>query len=83
MSRWRLPCSGAWGVEPGTTRTVIELITDDGIVGLGETYGGAATVQRIEEAKPLFMDMDPFELQTVAQRFEVFRVTSGADGACG
>jgi L-alanine-DL-glutamate epimerase-like enolase superfamily enzyme len=22
------------------------------------------------------MDMDPFELQTVAQRFEVFRVTS-------
>ena len=70
------PLRWSMGVEPGTTRTVIELITDDGIVGLGETYGGAATVQRIEEAKPLFMDMDPFELQTVAQRFEVFRVTS-------
>ena len=70
------PLLWSMGVEPGTTRTVIELITDEGIVGLGETYGGIATVQRIEEAKPLFMDMDPFELQTVAQRFEVFRVTS-------
>jgi glucarate dehydratase len=45
-------------------------------VGLGETYGGAATVRRIEEARPLFVGMDPFEVATIAKRFEVFRVTS-------
>lgn len=70
------PLLWSMGVEPGTTRTVIELITDEGIVGLGETYGGAATVRRIEESRPMFIGLDPFELQTFVQRMEVFRVTS-------
>lgn len=70
------PLRWSMGVEHGTVRTVIELITDEGIVGLGETYGGASMAQRIEESKPLFVGMDPFELATIAQRFEVFRVTS-------
>lgn len=70
------PLLWSMGVEHGTTRTVIELITDDGIVGIGETYGGIGTVRRIEEAKPLYIGMDPFEVATIAKRFEVFRVTS-------
>lgn len=70
------PLLWSMGVEHGTTRTVIELITDEGIVGIGETYGGIGTVRRIEEAKPLFIGMDPFEVATIAKRFEVFRVTS-------
>ncbi|MCZ7570027.1 MAG: hypothetical protein M5U01_15785 [Ardenticatenaceae bacterium] len=70
------PLLWSMGVEPGTTRTVIQLYTDDGIVGIGETYGGASTARRIEESRPFFIGMDPFEIQTVIQRFEVFRVTS-------
>lgn len=70
------PLLWSMGVEHGTTRTVIELITDEGIVGIGETYGGIGTVRRIEEAKPLYIGMDPFEVATIAKRFEVFRVTS-------
>lgn len=70
------PLLWSMGVEHGTTRTVIELMTDEGIIGLGETYGGAGTVQRILEAKPLFIGLSPFEVATIAQRFEVFRVTS-------
>lgn len=70
------PLRWSMGEEPGTTRTIIQLFTDEGIVGLGETYGGASVVQRIEESRPLFIGMDPFELQTIVQRFEVFRVTS-------
>ncbi len=59
------PLLWSMGVEPGTTRTVIQLYTDDGIVGLGETYGGAEMCRRIEEARPLFIGLDPFELQTM------------------
>lgn len=70
------PLRWSMGAEPGTTRTVIELITDEGITGIGETYGGASTVRRIEESRPLFIGMDPFELQSLVQKFEVFRVTS-------
>lgn len=70
------PLLWSMGVEYGTTRTVIELFTDEGMVGIGETYGGAAIAQRIKEARPLFIGADPFELQTIVQRFEVFRVTS-------
>jgi glucarate dehydratase len=70
------PLLWSMGVEPGTTRTVIELITDEGLVGIGETYGGAETVRRLEESRPFFIGMDPFELQTFVQRMEVFRVTS-------
>ena len=70
------PLRWSMGVEKGTTRTIIQLYTDEGIVGLGETYGGASTVQRIEESRPLFMGMDPFEVNTLVKRFEVFRVTS-------
>lgn len=70
------PLLWSMGVEHGTTRTIVELITDEGIVGLGETYGGATMAARIEEAKPLFIGLDVFEVQTIVQRFEVFRVTS-------
>lgn len=70
------PLRWSMGAEPGTTRTVIELITDEGITGIGETYGGVSTVRRIEESRPLFIGMDPFELQSLVQKFEVFRVTS-------
>jgi glucarate dehydratase len=70
------PLRWSMGIETGTTRTIIELYTDEGIVGLGETYGGASTVARIEESKPLFIGLDPFEIQTLIKRFEVFRVTS-------
>jgi glucarate dehydratase len=64
------------GIETGTTRTVIELITDEGIIGLGEAYGGASTAQAVEDARPFFIGMDPFEIQTIVKRFEVFRITS-------
>jgi glucarate dehydratase len=70
------PLRWSMGIETGTVRTVIELITDDGIVGLGEAYGGASTAQAVDAARPFFIGMDPFEVQTIIKRFEVFRITS-------
>jgi glucarate dehydratase len=70
------PLRWSMGVETGTVRTIIELQTDEGIVGLGETYGGASTAQAVDEARPFFIGLDPFEIQTLVKRFEVFRITS-------
>ena len=70
------PLRWSMGVETGTVRTIIELQTDEGLVGIGETYGGSSIVRAIEEAKPFFVGLDPFEVQTLVKRFEVFRITS-------
>ncbi|CAH1667816.1 enolase C-terminal domain-like protein [Chelatococcus asaccharovorans] len=53
------------GVHPGyLMRTVLELITDEGIVGLGEVGGGD---QRgaLMKLKPRIIGMDPFHLEVI------------------
>ncbi|QOR71810.1 glucarate dehydratase [Ruania alkalisoli] len=53
------------GVHPGyLMRTIIEVITDEGIVGLGEVGGGD---QRgaIEKLKPRVIGRDPFHLEMI------------------
>jgi glucarate dehydratase len=71
-----VPAEAPWrwsmGIETGTTRTVIELITDEGIVGLGETYGGARTVEALEIAKPFIIGLDPLETGLIQHRLSVF-----------
>jgi glucarate dehydratase len=73
-----VPAEAPWrwslGVETGTTRTVIELMTDEGIVGIGETYGGGGSLQAIEIAKPLIIGLDPLEVGLLQHRLGVFRV---------
>lgn len=53
------------GVHPGyLMRTILELITDEGIVGLGEVGGGD---QRgaLMKLKPRLLGMDPFDLEAI------------------
>jgi glucarate dehydratase len=53
------------GVHPGyLMRTILELITDEGIVGLGEVGGGD---QRgaLMKLKPRIVGMDPFDLEAI------------------
>lgn len=53
------------GVHPGYfLRTILELITDEGIVGLGEVGGGD---QRgaLQKLKPRIIGLDPFHLETI------------------
>lgn len=70
------PLRWSMGVEHGTTRTIVELHTDDGVVGLGETYGGASTAARFHSAEPFFVGYDPLEVSRIIKNFEVFRTTS-------
>src|SRR6185312_7949832 len=53
------------GVHPGYfLRTILELITDEGIVGLGEVGGGdqRAALQKLQ---PRITGMDPFHLELI------------------
>jgi glucarate dehydratase len=73
-----VPAEAPWrwsmGVETGTTRTIIELMTDEGIVGIGETYGGARTLEALNVAKPFIVGFDPLETGVLQHRLGVFCV---------
>jgi glucarate dehydratase len=84
--RWSL------GVERGTTRTILEVITDEGIVGIGETYGGSSTAGALQSLREMVAGTDPFEFEKTLKRLQVFcisyetfiapHVTAALDMAC-
>ena len=68
------PLRWSMGIETGTTRGIIKLTTDEGIVGIGETYGGNAIQHAIEVAKPFIVGLDPFETGLLQHKLGVFRI---------
>lgn len=69
------PVFWSLGVESGTTRTILELVTDEGITGLGETYGGEATARALEFAKSIVLGLDPFETDRIIKKLQVFCIS--------
>lgn len=67
--RWSL------GVETGTSRTILQILTDEGVVGLGETYGGDATVRSLEFARGILIGSDPFEIEKILRKLQVFCIS--------
>jgi glucarate dehydratase len=62
------PLRHSTGVHPGRfIRTILEVITDDGIIGLGEVGGGdqSAALLRL---KPRVIGEDPFHLERLHQK---------------
>ncbi|MCY7419895.1 MAG: hypothetical protein LH650_15665, partial [Chloroflexi bacterium] len=70
------PLRWSFGVEPGLTRVIVELITDEGLIGLGESNGGHWLAKVIQDARPLFIGLDPLEVGRLAKRMAFYRVTS-------
>jgi glucarate dehydratase len=68
------PLRWSMGVETGTTRGIIQVITDEGIIGIGETYGGNAVEHAIETAKPYVLGLNPLETGILQHRLGVFRI---------
>jgi glucarate dehydratase len=68
------PLRWSMGVETGTTRGIIQAITDEGIIGIGETYGGNAIEHAIETARPYVLGIDPLETGVLQHRLGVFRI---------
>jgi len=56
------------GVHPGYfLRTIIEIITDEGITGLGEVGGGDQR-NAFRKLKPRILGLDPFNLEIIKQK---------------
>jgi glucarate dehydratase len=47
---------------PFALRTIVEVISTDGITGIAETYGGDGPLAALEAAKPHVLGRDPFRL---------------------
>src|SRR3978361_2058003 len=70
------PLRWSFGIELGTTRVLVELITDEGVIGLGETKGGRNVAEAVMQTKSLYIGLDPLEVGRIAKRFSIYRVTS-------
>ena len=70
------PLRWSMGVETGTTRAIIELFTDEGIIGIGETYGGNSVEHAIETARQFVVGLDPMDVGVLQHRLSVFRIGS-------
>lgn len=63
------PLLNAAGIhEPFALRTIIELESDTGHIGLGETYGDAPVIELLEALRPTLVGLDPFDLNGLRAR---------------
>lgn len=65
------PLLNAIGIhEPYALRTIIELESDTGHIGLGETYGDASIVRLLQAIEPDLPGLDPFNLNGLRARVQ-------------
>lgn len=77
------PIRWSGGANEDWTRLVIEMETDDGLVGLGETLGGEVTKTLIEtEIAPMFLGEDPFDLERILTKATFVPLYYGKCGNC-
>lgn len=63
------PLLNAAGIhEPFALRSVIELESDTGHIGLGESYGDAPVLELLNAIAPLLIGLDPFDLNGLRLR---------------
>ncbi|WP_046468803.1 glucarate dehydratase family protein [Allosalinactinospora lopnorensis] len=63
------PLLNATGVhEPWALRTIVEVVTDEGLTGLGETYGDQAHLDKVRAARRELIGADPYALHAAYAR---------------
>jgi len=74
------PLLNASGIhEPWALRTIVELETSDGRIGISETYGDRPMLRALEDARPLVLGLSPFDLNLMEQRVHAaIKPTAGA-----
>ena len=73
------PLRSSYGLHaPYALRTIVELISDDKIVGISETYGGEAQVKQLEALRATIIGADPYRLTGTLMEM----VSSFSRGAC-
>jgi len=77
------PLRWAGGVEDGWSRCIVEMETDDGLVGLGETLGGSPTKMIIDgDLAPMFLGEDPFATEKILAKTLFVPFYYGKAGLC-
>ncbi len=67
-----VPLANTKGVHPSVfLRAIIEIETDTGLTGLGETYGAARTLKGLQTVAPTLVGLDPYNLRDLRQRVKV------------
>jgi glucarate dehydratase len=77
------PLRNSTGVhEPYALRTLVRLASDDGHVGWGEGYGGAAPAEKLEAAREHVLGADPFATVSLQLRVPDPRTFAPLEVAC-
>lgn len=77
------PIRWSGGANEDWTRLVIQVATDDGLIGLGETLGGTVTKSLIEtEIAAMFLGEDPFNLEKILSKTTFVPLYYGKCGQC-
>ena len=77
------PIRWSGGANEDWTRLVIEMRTDDGLVGLGETLGGTVTKALIDtEIAPMFLGENPFDIERMLSKATFVPLYYGKCGYC-
>ncbi|MBF8188939.1 glucarate dehydratase [Nonomuraea sp. K274] len=80
------PLLNAAGVhEPWALRTIVEVVTDEGLTGLGETYGDIKHLEKMRECAPALIGLDVHATNTMYARISaiVGDVVSDMHGLTG
>ena len=63
------PLRSSYGLHaPFALRTIVELVSTDGLTGISETYGGDGPVTALEAARESIVGSDPFQLTRLSQK---------------
>ena len=77
------PLRNSWGIhEPYFVRCIVQLVTDEGLVGLGETAGGGAMAASLQAAKSHLIGMDPYHLEPLRLALRNPRLFAPLEEAC-
>ncbi|MBJ7554086.1 glucarate dehydratase family protein [Marinomonas spartinae] len=65
------PLLNVYGIhEAWALRTIIEVHTEEGVYGLGESYGDQQTISQLKQVAPHLIGMDVFHLNAIRQKIE-------------
>ncbi|WP_329149230.1 glucarate dehydratase family protein [Streptomyces niveus] len=69
--------------EPFALRAVVEVVTESGLLGLGETYGDLAHLERLRLAATELTGVDVWHVQEIARRIAVVLAADTGKGGHG
>ncbi len=77
-----VPLVNTKGVHPHVfLRAIIELVTDKGLIGLGEAYGAKRTLEGLRKVAPFLIGLDPYNLRGLRALVEKALPDSGGVNA--